>query len=143
MYFEIIRLNHEKRLINEYVFFFSVPEAIPPPLQDINPCVPSPCGSNSQCDEFGGSARCTCLPNYIGSPPRCRPECTINSDCSAIQACINSKCSDPCPGACGINAQCNVYNHLPVCSCLPAYTGDPFANCQIRGRYLCAKYTLL
>lgn len=114
--------------------------AIPTP-QVMNPCVPSPCGPNAQCQEYAGNARCTCLPDYIGVPPRCRPECTISSECSANAACINNKCVDPCPGACGNNAQCSVVNHIPICSCLQSYTGDPFTNCypQPQGNSLCYK----
>lgn len=72
---------------------------------------------------------CSCLPNYIGRSPNCRPECTINSECPANLACINEKCGDPCPGSCGLYAQCSVTNHRPICTCPVGYTGDPFANC--------------
>lgn len=95
-----------------------------------NPCIPSPCGPYSQCREVGGIPSCSCLPNYISVPPQCRPECTINSECSSNLACINQKCSDPCPGSCGFNAQCYVYNHIPTCTCEDSYTGDPFTHCH-------------
>lgn len=117
-----------------YIFkscFFSVPLSLQPDLVKVNPCVPSPCGPNSQCQEYNGNARCTCLTNYISSPPHCRPECTIHSECNAVTACINNKCIDPCPGACGNNAECSVSNHLPICACMSGYTGDPFSNCYI------------
>ena len=94
-----------------------------------NPCVPSPCGPNAQCQAYGDSHTCTCLPNYFGAPPNCRPECTINSDCPSNRACINEKCRDPCPGSCGFSARCSVINHTPICTCLEGYTGDPFTNC--------------
>lgn len=94
-----------------------------------NPCIPSPCGPYSQCKDINGVPSCSCLLNYIGSPPNCRPECVINSECSSNKACIREKCLDPCPGSCGLNALCNVVNHVPICSCLPSYTGDPFRNC--------------
>lgn len=45
-------------------------------------------------------------------------------------ACVNNKCVDPCPGVCGINAQCNVYNHAPNCNCLPGYTGNALSSCH-------------
>lgn len=93
------------------------------------PCTPSPCGPNSQCREVGSTAVCSCLPNYIGRAPNCRPECTINSECPTSRACINERCKDPCPGACGISAYCNVINHSPVCTCGNGYTGDPFSGC--------------
>lgn len=125
--------SRDIRLFTQNLLFIAV--ASPPP-QPVNPCVPSPCGPNSQCQEYGETARCTCLQNYIGTPPRCRPECTVNSECNAVKACINNRCTDPCPGACGDNAQCNVNNHLPICSCLPGYTGDPFSSCTImRGNH--------
>lgn len=99
------------------------------------PCQPSPCGPNANCQVRGESPACSCLPNYIGSPPNCRPECTINPECSSQLACINQRCSDPCPGSCGYNAQCSVINHTPVCSCTAGHTGDPFTGCSpVQGR---------
>lgn len=70
------------------------------------------------------------MSSYIGIPPNCRPECSINSECRTNLACINQKCSDPCPGSCGLNAYCNVYNHMPVCSCSEGFVGDPFTQCN-------------
>ena len=95
----------------------------------VNPCVPSPCGLNSECRDINGIPSCSCKPTYIGSPPNCRPECLINSECSANLACIKEKCRDPCPGSCGVGAKCSVINHTPVCSCPQEYTGDPFSYC--------------
>lgn len=95
-----------------------------------NVCQPSPCGSNSICREINGQAVCACLAGYIDSPPTCRPECVIDSECSQATACLNQKCKDPCPGTCGINAKCTTVNHNPICICLPRYTGDPFLRCQ-------------
>lgn len=100
------------------------------PVTPTNPCVPSPCGQNAQCQDRNGIPSCSCLPNYYGSPPNCRPECTINPDCPSNKACIRNKCQDPCPGVCGQNAHCNVFNHNPVCSCFDGYTGDPFSSCR-------------
>ena len=40
------------------------------------------------------------------------------------------KCGDPCPGACGQNAQCRVKQHSPFCTCLAGYEGDPFTGCS-------------
>lgn len=104
------------------------------PIQNepINPCVPSPCGLYSYCRDNNGYPSCSCQENYIGSPPNCRPECTINEECSKDKACMKQKCQDPCPGSCGVNAYCNVYNHNPVCSCIEGYTGDPFTSCYIK-----------
>lgn len=96
-----------------------------------NPCDPSPCGANAQCKERNGVGSCVCLPEYIGNPHEgCRPECSINSDCPSNKACIRNKCQDPCPGTCGQNANCQVISHLPSCTCVPGFTGDPFRFCQ-------------
>ncbi|XP_029680457.1 neurogenic locus notch homolog protein 3-like, partial [Formica exsecta] len=94
-------------------------------------CTPSPCGPNSLCQIISGNPACSCLPNYIGVPPQCRPECILSSECKSHLACVNQRCSDPCPGSCGINAQCHVLNHLPVCTCMEGFTGDPFTQCSI------------
>lgn len=95
-----------------------------------NPCIPSPCGSFSDCRVLQNRAVCSCLPNYFGRPPNCRPECTVNSECSLNKACQNQRCIDPCPGSCGTNAECRVISHSPTCYCLKDYTGDPFSACS-------------
>lgn len=95
-----------------------------------NPCHPSPCGPNSQCREINGQGVCSCVQGYIGSPPTCRPECVVSSECPQNEACSNQKCRDPCPGTCGVGAKCMVINHNPICSCPPKYSGNPFVRCQ-------------
>lgn len=98
----------------------------------LNPCNPSPCGTNAVCKERTGAGSCACLPDYIGNPYEgCRPECVLNSDCVSNLACINNKCKDLCPGTCGQNADCQVVNHLPSCTCKSGYTGDPFKYCSL------------
>lgn len=94
-----------------------------------NPCSPSPCGPYSVCRKINEQAVCTCQDKYLGSPPNCRPECLVNSECPQNRACYKSKCNDPCPGTCGINAQCRVINHNPLCSCPTGMAGDPFSRC--------------
>ena len=101
------------------------------PSEPINPCQPSPCGPFSQCQNHNGSPSCTCMIEYFGSPPNCRPECISNSDCSSKFACISHKCKDPCTGVCGLNSQCHVVSHTPNCACLPGYIGDPFIQCVL------------
>lgn len=113
-----------------------------PPVST-NLCEPSPCGPYSQCREVNGNAVCSCVKGYIGSPPNCRPECVVSSDCRLNQACSNQKCIDPCPGACGRNTQCKVVNHNPICTCLTGYSGDPFSICQFIRKCLCYYYTLV
>lgn len=99
------------------------------PIPKIDPCSPSPCGPNSQCQVANGHAICSCLIGFQGSPPSCRPECVVSSECSQTTACVNQKCIDPCVGACGHMARCEVINHSPICSCKPGQTGDPFKGC--------------
>jgi len=95
-----------------------------------DPCSPSPCGPNSQCKVVSGQAACSCLPNYVGTAPNCRPECTISAECPRNRACQNQQCRNPCLGSCGPQATCQVVNHVPVCTCAPGFTGDPFAGCS-------------
>ncbi|XP_039292288.1 keratin-associated protein 4-3-like [Nilaparvata lugens] len=99
------------------------------PKRPINPCARSPCGPFSMCRLNNDLAVCSCQPNHIGSPPSCRPECMVSSECPLNQACVNQKCADPCPGTCGLNARCQVVNHNPICTCNPGLTGDPFTRC--------------
>lgn len=96
----------------------------------VDPCLPSPCGPNAQCRVVGTQAACTCQPNYIGRPPNCRPECTIDAECASNLACQNERCIDPCPGACGSNAICQVVNHRAVCQCSDGYEGNPLVQCD-------------
>lgn len=97
-----------------------------PVIQD--PCNPSPCGSNSICE----NGQCRCLPEYHGDPySGCRPECVLSTDCPRDKACVRNKCVDPCPGICGQNAQCTVINHIPTCSCLPGFVGNAFVLCSV------------
>lgn len=99
------------------------------PLPPRDPCNPSQCGPNSQCRVINEQAVCSCSPEYIGSPPACRPECVVSSECTSNRACIRRKCVDPCIGRCGSNSRCETINHSPICSCQQGYTGDPFVTC--------------
>lgn len=82
-----------------------------------DPCYPSPCARNGYCRVVNGAASC----QY--------PECVQNEDCITTKACLNQKCQDPCVGACGLNALCNVINHKAVCSCPNGFMGSPFQQC--------------
>lgn len=95
-----------------------------------NPCIPTPCGPNSNCHVVNELSVCSCLPNYIGRAPNCRPECMTNSECARNLACVNERCIDPCIGTCGAYATCIVYNHQAVCRCPDEFTGDPFSTCS-------------
>lgn len=103
--------------------FFSTATPVP-----VNPCNPSPCGPNAICHDDG---ICECLPEYTGNPyESCRPECVISSECPRDKACIRNKCQNPCTGTCGQSANCDVINHIPVCSCPSDMIGDPFTLCR-------------
>lgn len=111
------------------------PLQIEPPS---NPCSPSPCGANAVCKERNNAGSCSCLDTYIGNPYEgCRPECVVNTDCPSNRACVNNKCADPCPGTCGSNAECQVVSHVPLCTCITGYTGDPFRYCVYQGKHRC------
>lgn len=97
-----------------------------------NPCIPSPCGPNSQCTAIDDRASCSCIPGMFGAPPNCRPECTINQDCPSNRACFKQRCKDPCVGSCGFNAECTVQSHQPICKCFDGYEGDPYSGCNFR-----------
>ncbi len=118
------------KFIKIIVFFLIL--ATPSPEPVLSPCDPTPCGDNAECSELGRAAACKCLPGFFGDPYlSCRPECVLNTDCSTSLACINAKCRDPCPGTCGINAICNVFNHVPKCACLQGYIGDAVNECHL------------
>lgn len=105
----------------------------------MNVCNPSPCGVNAICKEVNNQPVCSCLNNYIGTPPNCRTECIVNSECKTNRACVNNRCVNPCPKPCGKNTECKVINHSPVCSCHPGYSGNPFTICTqvMRKFYKC------
>lgn len=117
------------------------------PIEEVrNPCNPSPCGANAICKERNGAGSCSCVPNYFGDPyTGCRPECVINADCPMDRACIGNKCANPCPGTCGLNAECIVSNHAPSCFCFEGYTGNPAVACHVPPprMYLFYIYTIL
>lgn len=111
----------ENRQDNACWYYFIIADTEP-----VNPCSPSPCGANAICQE----GACSCIPEYYGDPYfGCKPECVLNSDCSRDKACIKNKCGDPCIGTCGSDAICEVFNHIPMCSCAIGYTGSPFHYC--------------
>lgn len=112
-----------------FVSCFTPDIAVDEPKVNENPCQPSPCGPNSICQIKEARPVCSCVANYIGSPPHCRPECTLNQECPSDKACIREKCTNPCKGICGRNAKCTVVNHNPFCTCLSGYEGDAFLGC--------------
>lgn len=115
---------------NPFTRCYESPQTPVSPPGPVDPCVPSPCGPFAVCRNVAGVPACSCSNDYIGLPPNCRPECTINSECVSNLACIRQKCKDPCPGSCGFGARCTVINHVPVCTCPEGYSGDPFSSCS-------------
>lgn len=105
-------------------------ERTPEPNLPLNPCAPSPCGPYSICQIKQGRPVCSCVENFIGSPPYCRPECVLSDDCPQNKACIREKCKDPCINSCGPNAECHVVAHSAYCSCKQGYQGDAFVGCN-------------
>lgn len=121
-------LRNKTHLLMLYVFLknISAPREV-----FRNPCNPSPCGPNAVCKERNGAGACTCIDDFYGDPYLgCRPECVMNTDCATDRTCFNNKCLDPCPGSCGKNAECRVFNHAPSCFCLPGYKGNPLHACS-------------
>lgn len=105
--------------------YFVISDVIP--IVSADPCQPSPCGPNTLC-KIG---ICYCLEGYHGDPNLgCRPECIYNSDCLLDKGCQRNKCVNPCIGTCGINAICDVMNHIPMCSCPKGMSGNAFVECR-------------
>lgn len=94
-------------------------------------CIGSPCGINANCHEALGRPVCSCPIGYSGNPlVHCRRSgCLDHTECASHQTCRNGNCVDPCVNTCGVNANCEVRNHVPVCSCPSKYRGDPFTHC--------------
>lgn len=115
----------------------SVQDPVKPDVEfpEVDPCARSPCGPGAICTSDDDRYTCKCQPGYFGNPYHlCSPECTVNTDCPPDRACVNHKCVDPCPGSCGINADCRVLSHKPTCYCEPGYTGNPYSRCYVETR---------
>ncbi len=67
-----------------------------------------------------GQGACVTLPPLVSG-------CENDDECSESDACINALCKDPC--ACGLNANCQVINHRPICTCNPNFYGNPEIEC--------------
>lgn len=95
--------------------------------------MPNPCGPYSSCSVIRKNVVCLCQYGYTGTPPNCKPECVINSECAPNKACINQRCTNPCSNVCAPNSECTVINHKAICSCKPGFTGDPMKRCLKTG----------
>ncbi|XP_063989362.1 neurogenic locus notch homolog protein 1 [Diachasmimorpha longicaudata] len=96
-------------------------------------CASHTCGQNAKCTVTDGRPVCSCLNLHMGDPlVHCfKVECIIDEDCPNSRSCVGNKCVDPCAGFCGANANCEVRNHVAICSCGRGFTGDPFTSCRI------------
>lgn len=105
-----------------------------------DPCL-NACGSNALCNVVNHKAVCSCPNGFYGSPfdqcirqkdPLPRAECNYDDECSNDKACINQKCVNPCTNSantCGINSECRVQIHRPVCVCRNGFTGNAHYAC--------------
>lgn len=105
---------------------FCVIDEIEVTISSPDPCNPTPCGPNAICSR----GQCSCVAEYNGNPyVGCRPECVLHTDCPRDRACIRNKCTDPCLNTCGVNAICEVINHIPNCRCPEHQEGNAFIQC--------------
>jgi len=100
----------------------------------VSACVPSPCGTNAECEAHNHRAICKCVRGFSGDPfLHCRQPAPIARfivSQPAPQAII-VRASDPCAGnPCGSNTNCRNSGDRPVCSCLPGHIGDPYRGCR-------------
>lgn len=101
----------------------------------VNPCTyDRPCGRGAFCHAQDHRAICKCPNGYNGNPLiECIPPseatigCKSNSDCTLSESCVNEICVNPCN--CGVDAECHVANHHPVCHCKIGYSGNPQFGC--------------
>lgn len=98
--------------------------------EEKNSSLSSPCGPHGVFRQINNNIICSCEPDFIGKPPYCRPQCILSNECPFDLACENNKCIDPCRNSCGVNADCLVINHSPICTCKADYTGNPFTVCM-------------
>ena len=56
--------------------------------------------------------------------------CQSDDECPLDKACHNTRCVDPCN--CGVNCECNVINHKPLCYAPAGFSGNPDIECQKR-----------
>lgn len=106
----------------------------------VNPCITlQPCSTPARCEVSPTlpvrTMICSCPPGYVSSGKGiCRPvtpilevACEIDKDCTSNHACVTSVCKNPCE--CGLNTDCQIKDHKPVCACRPGFIGDPRTGC--------------
>lgn len=108
-----------------------------------NPCaVDNMCSPDQECRILDTlplrTMVCQCPPDTLVDPSgRCvpilvpKPQCRSDSDCSNPDKCLRGTCIEACKvDRCGINAICNSIDHQAICTCAPAYTGNPRFECS-------------
>lgn len=94
-----------------------------------DPCVAlEPCSAPARCQVLATlpvrTMNCICPEGYVSSGGgTCQPTapvaeiggCITDSDCAPDRSCQAHVCRDPCN--CGVNAECRVKDHRPVCTC--------------------------
>jgi len=60
--------------------------------------------------------------------------CQSDAECGLSEQCLQGQCNNPCErqGSCGLNANCNVINHVKHCSCPAGFTGGSEIECVRR-----------
>jgi hypothetical protein len=108
-----------------------------------NPCTElKPCKPSARCSILDTipvrTMVCSCPESYIPdengeckSIPLVKIGCSHDDECSNSESCINGQCRNPCN--CGLNAECTVQKHRPICSCINGYEGNPNLECRSIG----------
>lgn len=103
--------------------------------EDINECSKNPCPINTKCKNNMGSYACECRNGTIKdeNSGTCRLPglCYSDKDCSDTATCHDKQCVNPCDKImpCGLDANCVVAGHNPICECPPGSQGDPYVKC--------------
>lgn len=108
----------------------------------VDPCLSSNiCGKNAVCLVRNHNAVCKCERSFTGNPYiECKPpitaECYADTDCPSKQACLSSRCVDPCATLrpCAAPTRCEVSPTAPVrtllCTCPPGYVSSGGGKCR-------------
>ena len=99
-----------------------------------DPCtVGRPCPPTFTCTPQNHFPQCSCIRGIANLTSRsCDvPLCTSSINCPDHLVCYQGKCVDLCEiiKPCGINANCEIIDHNPICSCDRTLTGDPYIKC--------------
>jgi len=105
------------------------------------------CTSNQQCPSntycYNGACKCKFKNwfNYLNIKSENRKiqkmyiyfiaSCQSDAECGLSEQCLQGQCNNPCErqGSCGLNANCNVINHVKHCSCPAGFTGGSEIEC--------------